>query len=128
MGQIKICDKCKRSIAERDIAEGLATEKDGHWTCGQCSGLKRPKEGLPQDVVVLLDEIKGEVKSVLRAVTYKESSVWSIFGAVAQVFVFALIALAVLTWYRPDTPDCGRFILMALIAQVMALTFFVLGK
>ena len=126
MGQILICDKCKRSIAEREIAEGLATEKDGHWTCWQCGGGgKRMKDPFQQDLVTLLDEIKNEIRGVLRAVTYKEASVWSIFGAVTQVFVFALIGVSVLTW---DKPTGGKFLLVTLICQMMALTFFLLGK
>ena len=126
MDPIKICDKCKRSIAEREITEGLATEKDGHWTCWQCGGGgKRVKDVFQQDLVAMLDEIKNEVRSVLRAVTFKEASVWTIFGAVSQVFVFAFIALSVLTW---DKPSVGKFLFITLICQVMALTFFLLGK
>ena len=126
MGQIMICDKCKRSIPEREITEGLATEKDGHWTCWQCGGgVKRVKDVFQQDVLTLLDEVKNEVRNVLRAVTFKESSVWTIFGAVAQVFVFAFIGISVLA---SSNVTSFRFLIITLICQVMALTFFMLGK
>jgi hypothetical protein len=125
MGQIKICDKCKRSISEREILEGLATEKDGRWTCRACSGGKVFKDAFQQDLAAMLEEIKNEIRAVLRAVSYKESSVWTIFGAVAQVFVFAGIAMSVLTW---DKPQSGKFLLVTLICQAMAMTFFLLGK
>jgi len=126
MGQIMICDKCKRSIAEKEITEGLATEKDGHWTCWQCGGgTKRVKDVFQQDLLVMLDEMRNEIRSVFRAVTFKEASIWTIFGSVAQVFVFAFIALSILKW---GDPSSGKFILITLICQVMALTFFLLGK
>ena len=125
MGQIMICDKCKRSIAEREIAEGLAAEKDGHWTCWQCSGGKRVKDGFQQDLIVLLDEIKSEIRNVMRVVSYKEASVWNIFGAVAQVFVFAFVAISAMTW---DKPSSFKFLLVTLICQAMAMTFFHLAK
>ena len=128
MGQIKICDKCKRSISEREILDGLATEKDGRWTCRQCGGAgagKVYKDPFQQDLALMLEEVKNEIRSVLRAVSYKDASVWTIFGAVAQVFVFASVALSVLTW---DKPSSGKFLLVTLICQAMALTFFLLGK
>ena len=126
MGQIMICDKCKRSIAEKEITEGLATEKDGHWTCWQCGGgAKRVKDVFQQDVLTLLDEIKNEIRSVMRIVSYKEASIWTIFGSVAQVFVFAFIAVSILS---SDRVTSFKFLIITLICQVMAQTFFLLGK
>lgn len=126
MGQIKICDKCKRSIPEREILDGLAVEKDGHWICGQCSGAKRHKDVFQNDLVTLLEEIKNEIRNVLRTISYKEASVWTLFGAVAQVFVFAFVAVSVLTWNNPSSSL--RFLLVTLICQIMAMSFFLLGK
>ena len=122
MGEIKICAICKRRISEREIEEGLVGEKGGKPVCQECGGLRRPQR---DEQLTMLESIHKEVKNINRALTFEEASIWNILGAVVQCFVFAALVFAYLRegWGRPET-----MLMLAILFQLMALTFFTLKR
>jgi hypothetical protein len=69
------------------------------------------------------DEILDELRSINRALVFERSSVWNVLGGVAQVFVPAIVALAAMNWDQPT-----NMLLLAVLVQLIALTFFVKGR
>jgi len=118
MGEIKICAVCKRRIAEREFDEGLVVERAGKLLCQQCGGQEKARR---DDQVLMLESILKEVKSINRALAFEEASIWNILGAVVQCFVFGALVFA----YTRET-EAGQqsMLLLAILFQLMALTFF----
>ncbi|MBM4086526.1 MAG: hypothetical protein FJ272_17220 [Planctomycetes bacterium] len=126
MSEIRICSRCKRSISERDVEEGLAVEKEGKLICPECSGAGPARRAKAQeDTTQLLEAIFTQVKNIARSIGYEETSVWNVFGAVVQCLVFGTLFFAYSHW---TTGAATNFLLLSAVLQVMALTFFVLGK
>ncbi|NOZ24432.1 MAG: hypothetical protein GXP25_25420 [Planctomycetes bacterium] len=127
MTDIKICEICRKSVPQKDIDQGLAVERNGKWICAQCAAIGRKhKDPFHQDVLASLEKINEEVRSVYRIVSFKEANVWTVLGAVLQIFVVFGVAvsfsqiskLGIALWWMG----------LAVVLQVMALTFFTIGK
>jgi len=126
MAEIKICSKCRRSIPEEDIERGLAIQVGDKWICRECAAVgRRHKDPFHQDVLTSLERLIVEVQNVIRTISFRESSIWTVFGAVVQVFVFFMVFVAYMNWAN----DFGtKWLLAAAVCQLMAMTFFILGK
>lgn len=127
MTDIKICEICRKSVPQKDIDQGLAVERGGKWICAQCSDIGRKhKDPFHQDTLAALERITEEIKSVFRTISYKEASIWTVFGAVLQVFV--LFTIGVSFSQIRNIPIAFWWMGLSIVLQVMALTFFTLGK
>ena len=127
MAEIRLCSKCKRTIPDRAVEEGLAADKNGKLLCQDCSSLDQPrKQKAPQETTYLLTEILNEVRSINRVATFEKASVWNVFATVVQCFALGSIVLA----YVAQLSGTGQqaLLLLGIFFQLMALTFFTLGK
>lgn len=124
MSEIRLCSSCKRSISNKDIESGKVVQNDNRFFCQNCSqnlGLK--KAGQNENMFVL-ESLLNVVKNINRALTYEKSSWLNIIGAVIQCIVFGILIFAGIS----SSGNVQSTLLLALIFQVMALTFFVFKK
>ena len=131
MAEIKICEICRKSVPQKDIEEGIAVERDGKWVCGQCSEIGRKhKDPFHRDALTMLEKISEEIRSIFRAISYREASIWTVLGAVIQIFVVFSIGLSasLVCVDSKNFPAALWWMGLALVLQAMALTFFILGR
>ncbi|MGR3175431.1 MAG: hypothetical protein ACUZ8N_12655 [Candidatus Scalindua sp.] len=126
MAEIRLCGKCKKSIPHKDLEAGLTTERYGQLICQECSEAfsKKKEKGGADELQFLFESILREVKNIARVLTYESGSWLNIVGAVAQCFVFGAIVFA----YTNKSGDVHSALLLAILFQLMALTFFVIKK
>lgn len=129
MPEIRLCSRCKKSIPEKDIESGLTTERFGQLICPECSSLQDKKKGKDTDkgfeeLNFLSESILNEVKNISRVLTYESGSWLNIVAAIAQCFVFGSLIFA----YFNRNGDAHSALLLAIVFQLMALTFFVIKK
>lgn len=122
---IILCGRCKKSIPQKDIETGLITERFGQPMCQECSNIianKKEKGGSEQDF--LLESLLNEVRTISRTLTYESGSWLNIVASVAQCFVFGSLIFA----YFNKDGNVNAILLLAIVFQLMALTFFVIKK
>jgi hypothetical protein len=125
MSEIKLCANCKRSLSKADIDSGYAEyHESGMLLCSDCLTLKTRKEKGYEEKDFILESLLNELKSVNRTLTYEPASWLNILASVIQCFVFGSLAYAYLNRHG----DVHAYLLLALVLQVMALTFFVIKK
>ncbi len=126
MAEIRLCGKCKKSIPHKDIEAGVTTERYGQLICQECSEAfsKKKEKGGADELQFLFESILREVKNIARVLTYESGSWLNIVGAVAQCYVFGALVFA----YTNNSGDVHSSLLLAIIFQLMALTFFVIKK
>ena len=126
MAEIRLCGRCKKSISHKDLEDGLTTERYGQLICQECSEAfsKKKDKGGADELQFLFESILREVKNIARVLTYESGSWLNIVGAVAQCFVFGALVFA----YTNKSGDVHSALLLAIIFQLMALTFFVIKK
>ncbi len=126
MAEIRLCGKCKKSIPHKELEAGLTTERYGQLICQECSEAfsKKKEKGGADELQFLFESILREVKNIARVLTYESGSWLNIVGAVAQCFVFGALVFA----YTNKSGDVHSALLLAIIFQLMALTFFVIKK
>ncbi|GJQ58020.1 MAG: hypothetical protein D8M57_01355 [Candidatus Scalindua sp. AMX11] len=125
MTEIRLCGRCKKSISQTDLESGLTTERYGQLICQECtSQLSRKKEKGFDELSFFYESILNEVKSIRRVLTYETGSWLHIIAAVAQCFVFGSLIFA----YINRRGDLHSTLLLAIVFQLMALTFFVIKK
>ncbi len=126
MAEIRLCGRCKKSIPHKDLEAGLTTERYGQLICQECSDAfsKKKEKGGADELQFLFESILREVKNIARVLTYESGSWLNIVGAVAQCFVFGALVFA----YTNKSGDVHSALLLAIIFQLMALTFFVIKK
>jgi len=121
---IKLCSGCKRSISEKDINSGMAVQKDSKIFCQECSKSLGLKRASVDENTFALQSLLNVTKNINRALTYEKSSWLNIFGAFIQCLVFGMLIFAGIS----SKDQVQTNLLLALIFQVMALTFFVFKK
>jgi hypothetical protein len=85
------------------------------------SALGTPHSDQP---VQLLDGIRQHLEAIHRTLVFEKSSPWNVLATIAQCLAIGMLILGAINWaYNPM-----HLLLVALIFQVMALTFFVRGK
>ena len=126
MAEIRLCGRCKKSIPQKDLEAGLTTERYGQLICSECTDFlnKKKEKGGVDELQFLFESILNEVKNIARVLTYESGSWLNIVGAVAQCFVFGALVFA----YTNRNGDVHSGLLLAIIFQLMALTFFVIKK
>jgi hypothetical protein len=86
--------------------------------------LAEPQPGGSEPPAQLLDGIRQHLEAIHRALVFEKSSPWNVLATVAQCLAVGMLILGAVNW--ADNPM--HLLLVALIFQVMALTFFVRGK
>jgi len=125
MLEIKLCVNCKRSLSRKDIDSGHAVyQEDGKLICRECLTLRIKKEKGYEEKDFLMESLLNEVKNINRTLTYEPASWLIILASVIQCFVFGTLVFA----YLHRSSDVHAYLLLALVFQVMALTFFVIKK
>ena len=125
MLEIKLCTNCKRSLSKNDIDSGNAVyQEGGKLICRECLAMKTRKEKGYDERDFIFESILNEVKNINRNLTYEAASWLNILAAVIQCFVFGSLVFA----YLNRNADVHAYLLLALVFQVMALTFFVIKK
>ena len=125
MLEIKLCANCKRSLSTKDIDSGHAVyQEDGKLLCRECLSLNIKKEKGYKEKDFILESLLNEVKNINRTLTYEPASWLIILASVIQCFVFGSLVFA----YLHRNSDAHAYLLLALVFQVMALTFFVIKK
>ncbi|BBO17651.1 conserved hypothetical protein [Candidatus Brocadia pituitae] len=125
MLEIKLCSNCKRSLSKNDIDSGRAVfQEDGALFCRECFTVKIRKEKGYEEKDFIMESLLHEVKNINRTLLYAPASWLSILASVIQSFVFGSLVFA----YLNRNSDVHAYLLLALVFQVMALTFFVIKK
>jgi hypothetical protein len=125
MLEIKLCANCKRSLSKNDIDSGRAVyQEDGKLLCRECLTTKIRKEKGYEEKEFILESLLNEVKNINRTLIYEPASWLNILASVIQCFVFGSLVFA----YLHRNGDVHAYLLLALVFQVMALTFFVIKK
>src|SRR5574337_1054927 len=125
MLEIKICTHCKRSLSKNDIDTGRAVvQEGGKLICRECLASLTRKERGYEEKDFIIESLLNEVKNISRTLTYEPASWLTILASVIQCFVFGSLVFA----YLNRNGDVHAFLLLALVFQVMALTFFVIKK
>lgn len=125
MLEIKLCASCKRSLSKNDIDSGRAAyQEDGSLFCKECFTMKTRKEKGYEEKDFIMESLLNEVKNINRTLVYAPASWLNILAAVIQCFVFGSLVFA----YLNRESDAHAYLLLALVFQVMALTFFVIKK
>lgn len=83
-----------------------------------------PQPGGPEPPAQLLDGIRQQVEAIHRTLVFEKSSPWNVLATVAQCLAVGMLILGAVNWAGNPT----HLLLVALVFQVMALTFFVRGK
>lgn len=125
MLEIKLCSSCKRSLSMNDVDSGRAVfQEDGTLFCRDCFTVKIRKEKGYEEKDFIMESLLHEVKNINRTLLYAPASWLSILASVIQSFVFGSLVFA----YLNRNSDVHAYLLLALVFQVMALTFFVIKK
>jgi len=82
------------------------------------------EEQAADEPLVLLREVRSELKSISRAILYEKASIWNLLGGIGQIFALALLLAAVIMWSAAST----TLLLAAILVQLMTLTCFLRGK
>jgi hypothetical protein len=85
------------------------------------SALRTPHSDPPDQA---LDGIREHLEAIHRTLIFEKSSPWNVFATVAQCLAVGMLILSAVNWAGDPT----RLLLVALVFQVMALTFYVRGK
>ncbi len=151
----KFCANCRRTLTDSELQRSLYVDTDRGLLCATCAQRldeieetpeTKPVEAkaeqaqptdlepAPQAVQPETDEgeptsddlrgIRQQLEVIRRSVMFEKSSTWNIVGAVAQCLALGMLLTAAFRWL--DNPL--NLLLIALLFQVMALTFFVKGK
>jgi hypothetical protein len=83
-----------------------------------------PQSGVGGPPAQWLDGIREHLEAIHRALIFEKSSPWNVLATIAQCLAIGMLILGAFNW--ADNPT--RLLLVALVFQVMALTFFVRGK
>jgi hypothetical protein len=83
-----------------------------------------PQPGGPEAPAEILDSMRQHLEAIHRTLVFEKSSLWNVLATVAQCLAVGMLILGAVNW--ADNP--AHLLLVALIFQVMALTFFVRGK
>lgn len=125
MLEIKLCSSCKRSLSMNDVDSGRAVfQEDGTLFCRECFTVKIRKEKGYDEKDFIMESLLHEVKNINRALLYAPASWLNILASVIQCFVFGSLVFA----YLHRNSDVHAYLLLALVFQVMTLTFFVIKK
>jgi len=84
----------------------------------------KPETEAQKDALDLLDDIRRETEAIRRTVLFDKTSTWNVLGAVTQCFALGALVMACVRWGSGPEP----MLLVAILLQLMTLTFFFHGK
>jgi D,D-heptose 1,7-bisphosphate phosphatase len=114
------CSRCGGKVPPADIEGGEAFDKDGVRLCRDCVGALRAQKTRAKEVTN--DDVLRELQNITRALTFEKFSYWHVFGSIGQALA---IGCLIITYFRNAAPEG---LLWAIFFQLLALTFFVLGR
>jgi len=82
-----------------------------------------PPEPAGEDRTQVLKDMLAELKKLSHVKQLEEFSIWNLFAGLAQVLVFLALFLSFATG-----GDKASFLTLAIVLQLMALTFFTIGN
>ena len=106
---------------ERPTAEANARPREATVALDPPSGRHTGASEPPSEV---LGGIREHLEQIHRALVFEKSSPWNVLATIAQCLAVGMLILGAINWAEGPT----HLLLVALIFQVMALTFFVRGK
>ncbi len=142
----KFCINCRRTIPEIEIQRGLYVGADRGLLCATCAQRldeaveavvpkpaapaeaseepRRPSAEQNENAADLLSGIRQQLEAIQRILMFEKSSAWNVLGGVAQCLALGMLLTGVFRWLE----DPLSLLVVALVFQVMALTFLVKGK
>ena len=142
--RFKYCVDCRRTITDTETDRGLYVQTERGVLCATCA--QRLDEAPPEEPTAAatgevsprveeplraearapgkskqLEEIGRQVEDIRRTLLFEKSSAWNLIAVLAQALAVAMLLVAIFRWLD----DPVSLLLVALIFQVMALTFFV---
>ena len=141
----KFCTHCRRTITASELERGLFVEAEQGIICANCAQKldemeieqliggpvkPEPTPGAPAPApaderqISHLSTIQEQLERIQRTVMFEKSSPWNVLAAVTQCLAVGVLAAAAFRWLD----DPVSLLLVALVFQVMALTFFIKGK
>jgi D-glycero-D-manno-heptose 1,7-bisphosphate phosphatase len=114
------CNRCGGKVSLSDVEGGEAFDKDGVRLCRDCVGALRAQKARTREVTN--DDMLRELQNITRALTFEKFSYWHVFGSIGQALA---IGCLIITYFRNAAPEG---LLWAIFFQLLALTFFVLGR
>ena len=153
--RFKFCVNCRRTITDTEMRRGLYVEGPEGLLCATCARqLDEPSEPAPTAPVAAnlppakaaarpaertapppvsqagekhLEEIREMMESIHRTLLFEKTSSWNIVGSVAQCLTIGMLLITALQWLEGGGAVLNA-LLVAIVFQLMALTFFVKAK
>jgi len=148
--RFKFCVNCRRTITDAEMQRGLYVEGPRGILCATCArqldeapeaqeppspaseasaaptehAAPAPASGAEEKH---LEGIREMVESIHRALLFEKTSSWNIAGAVAQCLTVGVLLIVALQWLDGEGAVLPA-LLVAIVFQLMALTFFVKAK
>jgi len=151
--KFKFCISCRRTITDTEFRRGLYVETRRGMLCATCARrldeepvrpapAAPPAEPLPTQTAApagkppapgeavgkaaaeRLENIERQLEGIQRILLFDRSSTWSVMAGVAQLLAVGMLVVAAFRWLD----DPVTVLLVAVIFQIMALTFFVKGR
>lgn len=140
----KFCICCRRTLTQSELARELYVEDKDGIVCATCAQRRdeapegahgkqpgKSEAGQPQLISAAGDgqqrhfiAIQDHLERIHRALIFERSSSWNVLAAVSQCLAIGILLTAAFRWLQSPQD----LLLVALIFQVMALTFFLKGK
>ena len=149
----KFCINCRRTITDAELSRGLYVESRRGMLCATCAQRldedpaespppAQSPEAAPVEKVEAvqeppapkddratvhgdhLDGIRQQIEAIQRILLFEKSSTWNVLGGVMQCLAVGMVVVGALKWL--DEPM--NVLLVALVFQLMALTFFMKAR
>ena len=154
--KFKFCAHCRRTITESELKRGLYVDGRDGILCATCAqrmdershpsafdpakpvGTAHPairkaaQEPMAErfetrTLLNRLETLSEQVESIKRALLYEKASAWNVIGGVAQCLALGMLVIAGMQWLDESGSTTG-ILLVAVLFQLMAMTFFLKGK
>jgi len=153
--KFKFCIRCRRTITDRELERGLHVESTRGLLCATCAqildeaaqhatperealkpALKTAKSKPAVDgptresadkTVEHLESLKEQVETIQRILLFEKTSVWNVIAGVAQCLAVGMLAMAGMQWLEGGE-NTGNLLMITIVFQLMALTFFLKAK
>ena len=152
--KFKFCINCRRTITETELHRGLYVESKRGMLCATCAQrldeepiespppLAPSSETAPVEKAEAVQErpapkddrttvhgdhlegIRQQIEAIQRILLFEKSSTWNVLGGVMQCLAVGMVVVGALKWL--DEPM--NVLLVALVFQLMALTFFMKAR
>lgn len=111
-------------VPEAEPASRSQPEAKPNPTAQSVEDAPRPASAKSEEAARLLADIRQKLEVIHDGLMFEKTSSWNVLGGVAQVIAVGALVMAVFNWLD----DPLNLLMVALIFQVLTLTFFVKGK